>query len=155
VPSFTQRDSARLVAATMRTSTGRAVLAPTRRMDRDSIADFIADTVTLARLTAADPWSGLPEPALHPESFRELGLSDPDCGIIDADRALYEALQRGDYAAWRQRPLSAIEDSGQQEVLNWMCLIGAMNELARRPTETSYAQSYIFNSNKCFAVFEP
>jgi PmbA protein len=62
--------------------------ASTAEMERSSIADFIADTVTLARLTAADPWSGLPDPALHPASFRELGLSDPDCGIIDADRAL-------------------------------------------------------------------
>ena len=74
---------------------------------------------------------------------------------VDADRALYEALQASDYATWRERPLSAIEDSGQQEVLNWMCLMGAMKELGRRPTETSYVQSYIFNSNKCFAVFEP
>ena len=76
-------------------------------------------------------------------------------GLFATARALYEALQAGDYAAWRQRPLSAIEDSGQQEILNWMCLLGAMNELDRRPTETAYVQSYIFNSNKCFAVFEP
>jgi len=62
--------------------------ASTAEMDRDSIADFIADTVTLARLTAADPWSGLPDPAWHPKVFPDLGLSDPDCGIIDADRAL-------------------------------------------------------------------
>jgi PmbA protein len=62
--------------------------ASTAEMDRDSIAGFIADTVMLARLTAADPWSGLPDPALHPKSFPDLGLSDPDCGIVDADRAL-------------------------------------------------------------------
>jgi hypothetical protein len=74
---------------------------------------------------------------------------------IDADRALYNALQAGDYAAWRERPLSAIEDSGQQEVLNWMCLMGGMKELGRRPSETSYVESYIFNSNKCFAVYQP
>src|SRR6516162_4979808 len=57
--------------------------------------------------------------------------------------------------AWRERPLSAIEDSGQQEVLNWMCLMGGMNELGRRPSETSYVESWIFNSNKCFAVYQP
>jgi PmbA protein len=62
--------------------------ASTAEMDRDSIADFIADTVTLARLTATDPWSGLPDPAWHPKVFPDLGLSDPECGIIDADRAL-------------------------------------------------------------------
>jgi hypothetical protein len=74
---------------------------------------------------------------------------------IEADRALYNALQAGDYAAWRERPLSAIEDSGQQEVLNWMCLMGGMKELGRRPSETSYVESWIFNSNKCFAVYPP
>lgn len=68
---------------------------------------------------------------------------------------LYEALQAGDYNKFKNRSLAAIEDSGQQEVLNWMCLMGAMKELGRRPTETAYVQSYIFNSNKCFAVFEP
>ena len=51
--------------------------------------------------------------------------------------------------------MSAIEDSGQQEVLNWMCLMGGMNELGRRPSETSYVESWIFNSNKCFAVYQP
>ena len=96
-------------------------------------------------LIASSSWS---HAFLTPKHY----LLYPD---VEADRALYEALQAADYATWRQRPLSAIEDSGQQEVLNWMCLVGAMNELGRRPTETSYVQSYIFNSNKCFAVFEP
>src|SRR5271155_1007616 len=96
-------------------------------------------------LIASSSWS---HAFLTPKHY----LLYPD---VEADRALYEALQAADYQTWRQRPLSAIEDSGQQEVLNWMCLVGAMNELGRRPTETSYVQSYIFNSNKCFAVFEP
>ena len=96
-------------------------------------------------LIASSSWS---HAFLTPKHY----LLYPD---VEADRALYDALQAADYATWRQRPLSAIEDSGQQEVLNWMCLVGAMNELGRRPTETSYVQSYIFNSNKCFAVFEP
>jgi hypothetical protein len=33
--------------------------------------------------------------------------------------------------------------------------MGGMAELGRRPTETSYVETYIFNSNKCFAVFKP
>jgi hypothetical protein len=74
---------------------------------------------------------------------------------IDADRALYEALRAGDYQTWRQTPLSAIEESGQQEVLNWMCLVGAMAELGRRPQEAELIQTYIFNSSKCFAYFTP
>lgn len=73
---------------------------------------------------------------------------------IAADRQLYEALRTGDYDTWRQRSLAAMEDSGQQEVLNWMCLVGAMAELGRRPDATTLIESYIFNSNKCFAFFQ-
>ena len=96
-------------------------------------------------LIASSSWS-------HAFLTRKHHLLYPD---IEADRALYNALQAGDYTAWRERPLSAIEDSGQQEVLNWMCLMGGMKELGRRPSETSYVESWIFNSNKCFAVYPP
>jgi len=74
---------------------------------------------------------------------------------VEADRALYERLRAGDWEAWRKAPLAAIEDSGQQEMLNWMCLAGAMAELGRRAQETEFIQSYIFNSNKVFAFFAP
>ena len=40
-----------------------------RTSSRDRSPDFVAHTVGLARLTAADPWSGLPDPALHPSSW--------------------------------------------------------------------------------------
>jgi hypothetical protein len=68
---------------------------------------------------------------------------------------MYEALRSGDYKKWRETPLTAIEDSGQQEMLNWMCLAGAMAELGRHPDETALIQTYIFNSSKCFAFFRP
>jgi hypothetical protein len=74
---------------------------------------------------------------------------------IPADRALYEAIRQGDYDTWRQTPLAAIEASGQQEILNWMCLAGAMAELGRTPTQSTFIETYIFNSNKCFAYFCP
>ena len=74
---------------------------------------------------------------------------------ITADRVLYAALQGGDWATWRETPLSAIEESGQQELLNWMCLAGAMAELGRKPDETAWIETHIFNSNKCFASFRP
>jgi len=38
-------------------------------------------------------------------------------------------------------------------MLNWMCLAGAMAELNRRPKETTFIESWIFNSNKVFALF--
>ncbi len=69
-----------------------------------------------------------------------------------ADRTLYDSLRAGDYQAWRSRRLSAIEDSGQQEILNWMCLVGALEQLNRRPSETDFVPTWIFNSSKCFLV---
>ncbi len=62
--------------------------ASTAELDRDALSEFIADTVRLARLTAPDRWSGLPDPTLHPRLLPELELSDPTSGIIEADRAL-------------------------------------------------------------------
>jgi hypothetical protein len=74
---------------------------------------------------------------------------------VAADRAMYETLRAGKWDAWRQTPLAAIEERGQQEMLNWMCLAGAMAELGRRPDETEIVESHIFNSTKVFAVFRP
>ena len=74
----------------------------------------------------------------------------------EADRYLYDAMVAGDYDKWRTYSLSQIEDSGQQEVLNWHALVGAMAELGRgKPDEATLIQTYIFNSSKVFAVFRP
>ena len=70
---------------------------------------------------------------------------------VEADRALYDKLRVGDYERWRQTPLAALEESGQQEMLNWMCLAGAMSELGRRTNDAQFVQTYIFNSSKVFA----
>ncbi|HKV55187.1 MAG TPA: hypothetical protein VJN94_11170 [Candidatus Binataceae bacterium] len=72
-----------------------------------------------------------------------------------ADRVLYEALRAGKYEAWRNYPLSAIEDSGQQEVLNWMCLAGALSYLNRKPREIDFITTWVLNSNKCFLIAGP
>jgi hypothetical protein len=74
---------------------------------------------------------------------------------IASDRQRFEELQRGEYDAWKQVPLSAIEEAGQQELLNWMCLVGAMAELRYKADIIDYVETYIFNSNKCMAIFKP
>jgi len=74
---------------------------------------------------------------------------------IESDRALYAALQSGEYSRWRDTSLASVEASGQQEMLNWFCLAGAMAELKRKPSWTTFIESYVFNSNKCFAIFPP
>jgi len=73
---------------------------------------------------------------------------------MESDRRLFTALERADYAAWQEVTLGALEDAGQQELLSWFALIGAMNELGLAPTWATLVESYIFNSNKVFALFE-
>lgn len=72
-----------------------------------------------------------------------------------ADQAMYEALRRGDYDVWRNYSGRAVEDSGQQEILNWMCLAGALKALGRVPAETDFVDTWIFNSSKVFLVSPP
>jgi hypothetical protein len=74
---------------------------------------------------------------------------------VAADHRLYEALRRGDYEAWRQLSLAELEDAGQHEVLNWHCLVGAMEALGRKPDECEYAETWAFVAGKCFAVWRP
>lgn len=72
---------------------------------------------------------------------------------VPADRRLFEALEAGDYDEWRSYPLDAIEASGQQEMLNWFCLLGAMAELDQKPEWAELVETYIFNSDKAFVLF--
>jgi hypothetical protein len=106
-------------------------------------ARVMAKTPWRVALVASSSWS---HAFLTPKNY----LLHPD---VEADRALYEKLRVGDYEAWRNTPLASLEESGQQEMLNWMCLAGAMAELDRRPDATRFVETYIFNSSKCFASF--
>lgn len=73
----------------------------------------------------------------------------------ESDRRLYESLGAGDVDAWLKVPLEEIEGAGQQELLNWFPLMGAMAHLGRQPTWTMFVETGIFNSNKVFALYEP
>ncbi len=75
----------------------------TAELERDSLAEFVAHTVELARLSAADPWAGLPDPSLHPKSLPELSLADPDSGIVSSERAL-EIARTAENAALKFDP---------------------------------------------------
>ena len=74
---------------------------------------------------------------------------------VAADWALYEAMVAGDYRRWRDTPLAAVEDAGQQEVLNWFALVGAMHALGARVQWSEFVETWVFNSSKVAAVFEP
>jgi hypothetical protein len=73
---------------------------------------------------------------------------------LEADRALLHRLRAGDYEAWRDVPLTQLEASGQHEVLNWMCLAGAMSEVGAKMELLDWVETWIFNAPKCMAVFK-
>lgn len=95
--------------------------ASTAELDRSSLNAFITDTVEMARLTAADPSSGLPDPALHPKHLPELELADPSHGIVGAEEAL-KLARTAECAALGADPQiknseGAEFDSGRYQVL--------------------------------------
>ena len=71
----------------------------------------------------------------------------------DFDRVRFEELQRGAQARWADLENDAIYDAGDQEFKNWICLAGVVAE--RTPRIVDYLETWIFNSQKCFAIFEP
>jgi PmbA protein len=88
----------------LRVFTGQSsATSSTAEIEQDSLKDFIKSTVDLAKLTAPDPWSGLPEASLHPHSFPELDLADNEHRIIEASKAL-ELARTGEKAAMASDP---------------------------------------------------
>ena len=68
------------------------------------------------------------------------------------------ALRRagtGDYAKWHAYKTDQIEESGQHEVLNWFCLLGAMEELGRKPDRSTFIETWAFVSPVVFAYYLP
>lgn len=76
----------------------------------------------------------------------------PDTG---ADWVMYDALKKGDWETWRNYSGKQVEDCGQQEILNWSCLVGALSELQRTPAEAGFVDTWIFNSSKVFIIAPP
>lgn len=70
-----------------------------------------------------------------------------------SDREYYASLVDGEHRRWHEATLTGIEASGQQEMLNWFCLVGAAEEAGLELAWSAYVETFVFNSNKCFAVF--
>jgi hypothetical protein len=95
-------------------------------------------------LTASSSWS---------HAF----LNDKDWHLrpdTAADQRLYDAFVRGDYGTWTAVTGQEIVAAGQHEMLNWFCLAGAMHELGMGLTWSAMVVTDVFNSNKCFAIFD-
>ncbi|HSH90784.1 MAG TPA: hypothetical protein VK996_12430 [Ramlibacter sp.] len=71
---------------------------------------------------------------------------------VESDRERFEELRTGRQELWKNLEMSQIEDSGQQELLNWVCLAGAMTELDAKPEFIEMTATYIFNSPKVMMV---
>lgn len=108
----------------------------------------------IARVMAASPWRVA---LVASSSWSHAFLNDKDWHLfpaMESDRQLYRALKAADYDFWKNLPSAKIEEDGQHELLNWFCLVGAMAELGRKPVWTTFIETHVMNSNKCFAIFD-
>ena len=64
----------------------------------------------------------------------------------------YRALRERDWNVFRDAELDALVNAGQQEVLNWCALAGALDRTEASVDYLTMVESKIFNSNKCFLV---
>ena len=106
-------------------------------------AKIMADSPWRVALMASSSWS-------HSFLTEKNWQLWPD---VPADRALYDALETGDYAKWHAYRTDQIEESGQHEVLNWFCLLGAMEALGRKPDKAVFLENWAFVSPVVFAHY--
>ncbi|MDT7619979.1 MAG: hypothetical protein QOF99_880, partial [Pseudonocardiales bacterium] len=108
-----------------------------------SVARALAKTDRRVALVASSSWS---------HAF----LNDKDWHLrpdTPADRRLYDAFTRRDWDVWTATTGKEVVDAGQHEMLNWFCLAGAMHELDLPLSWSEFLTTDVFNSNKCFAIF--
>jgi hypothetical protein len=106
-----------------------------------------------ARIMADSPWRVA---LMASSSWSHSFLTEKNYQLwpdVAADRALYDALECGDYLTWHRYTTDQIEDSGQHEVLNWFCLLGAMEALGRKPDKATFIETWAFVSPVVFAYY--
>ena len=108
-----------------------------------------------ARALAASPWRVA---LIASSSWSHSFLTEKNHYLwpdLESDRARFAELSAGRLSGWKDFSTAQLEDAGQQELLNWVCLAGAMDALGRKPDWTDLAETYIFAAPKAFAVFNP
>jgi hypothetical protein len=108
-------------------------------------ARALADSPWRVALVASSSWSHAFLTAKHHWLYCD----------IESDRARMAELRDGQLHRWRDLAPAQIEDAGQQELLNWICLAGAMHALGRPGEIVDWVETHVFNSSKCFALFPP
>ncbi|MFC9978376.1 extradiol ring-cleavage dioxygenase [Gordonia sp. NPDC127522] len=89
-------------------------------------------------------------------SWSHAFLNDKDWHLqpdIPADQKFFDAMVDGDREYWRSATGRQIVEAGQHEMLNWFCMLGAVDELGLKLTHSDLVTTEIFNSNKAFAVY--
>jgi len=109
------------------------------------MAETLAESPYRSVIMASSSWS-------HCFLSTNTGYVIPD---FESDRMMLEALKDGDYGVWQQRTIEEVEAAGHHEMLNWHVLAGAMETLGRKPDIIDYVETFIFQSDKCFAAFPP
>lgn len=105
----------------------------------------------LARAIEASPWRAViigSSSWSHATLTRKHHYLYPD---VTADRQRLSELKNGGLSGWRDFSPQQIVDSGQHEILNWVCLAGAME--GRKANVLAYAETYLFNSSKAVVLF--
>jgi hypothetical protein len=70
---------------------------------------------------------------------------------VESDRIRFQELKEGRQSEWRALPPETLTSAGQHEMLNWMCLAGAME--GRKASWVDISETLIFNSTKVSAIF--
>lgn len=118
--------------------------APSRCYDLGKqIARIIEDSPWRVALIGSSSWSHGTLTAKHHFLY-------PD---MEVDRQRFAELQAGELHRWRDLDGAQMRASGQHEMLNWLCLAGAM--AGRESSLELFVESYIFNSDKAMVLFPP
>lgn len=109
-----------------------------------ALADTILESDLKVAVIASSSWSHafLNDKSLH---------LYPD---MESDREFYSALAESRFDDWKTAQVSDLEASGQQEILNWYCMLGAAERAGLTTTWSTMVESWVFNSNKAFAVLK-
>jgi hypothetical protein len=108
-------------------------------------ARVLRDSPWRAAIIGSSSWS-------HAFLTEKNGWVFPD---VEMDRTHFDELKSGNYTAWRDLTREDLEVSGEHELLNWIPLAGAMNEVGQKASYCEFIESYLMNSCKCVAVFPP
>jgi PmbA protein len=71
---------------------GRRAVTYTSDLRRESLENFIAESVTLAELSEPDPFSAPPDPSMLAKTIPDLDLYDPAVAEVDAAWAMKQAI---------------------------------------------------------------